>query len=52
MTPEEKEKYIKTRSRKRGSKKKSLEQIKLEVIQNGIIKTNREVSKISNPPSN
>lgn len=49
MTPEEKEKYIKTRARKRGSKKKSLEQIKLEVIQNGIIKTNREVSKISNP---
>ena len=113
MTPEEKEKYIKTRTRKRGSKKKSLEdkllelektiygddknpyntpsnghlgstmggtnykkpkhneydpenndleldleaqhmrksleQIKLEVIQNGIIKTNSEVSKISNP---
>ena len=55
MTPEEKEKYIKTTDKNRKAsakkklKKKSLEQIKLEVIQMGIVKTNREVSKISNP---
>ena len=55
MTPEEKEKYIKrTEKNRRASakkklKKKSLEQIKLELIQQNILKTNKEVSKISNP---